>query len=97
MHSLRTVDSLPHTGWAEETVGNPYASPPGTQIYFVCRSHATQVPIVTIHEERWAYCPGGYVAAKEGHDWAAIEPVRVSDLKPRHVGFAREQQLNRGI
>jgi hypothetical protein len=61
---------------------------PGSLIRFLCTSHATQVPIVTMHEAKWAYCPGGYVAAHEGHGWTAIEPARISELKPRHIGFA---------
>jgi hypothetical protein len=60
----------------------------GTQIRFLCTSHPTHVPTVTMHEDRWAYCPGGYIAAHAGHVWTAIEPVNVTDLKPRHVGFA---------
>ena len=69
----------------------------GTQIRFLCTSHAIQVPIVTMHEERWAYCPGGYVASTSGHFWTAIEPANVSDLKPRHVGFAPAQGLIRSV
>jgi hypothetical protein len=65
----------------------------GTRIRFLCTSHGTQVPIVTMHEQRWAYCPGGYIAAKDGHDWTAIEPASVSDLKRSHVGFAPLQGL----
>jgi hypothetical protein len=65
----------------------------GTQIRFLCTSHGTEVPIVTMHEGRWAYCPGGYIAAKEGHDWIAIEPVSVSELKRSHVGFAPRQVI----
>jgi hypothetical protein len=69
----------------------------GTQIRFLCISHATQVPIVTMHEERWAYCPGGYIASKAGHFWTAIEPANVSDLKQRHSGFVLAQGLSRSI
>jgi hypothetical protein len=67
----------------------------GNQIRFLCTSHATEVPIVTMHEERWAYCPGGFIASKPGHFWTAIEPVDVSDLKPKHIGFAPTQRLSR--
>jgi hypothetical protein len=67
----------------------------GTRIRFLCTSHATRAPIVTMHADRWAYCPGGYIAAMEDHFWTAIEPTNVSDLKPRHVGFARAQELRR--
>jgi len=59
----------------------------GTLIRFLCTSHVTQIPIVTMHEEKWAYCPGGYVAAHEGHGWTAIEPARITELKPTHIGF----------
>ena len=69
----------------------------GTQIRFLCTSHATGVPIVTMHEERWAFCPGGFIAAKPGHFWTAIEPVDVNELKPRNVGFAPVQQLSRSV
>jgi len=66
----------------------------GTQIRFLCTSHTTRVPIVTMHDDRWAYCPGGYIAAMEGHFWTAIEPANVTDVKPRHVGLARAQGLS---
>ena len=69
----------------------------GTQIRFLCTSHAAAVPIVTMHEERWAYCPGGFIAAKPGHFWTSIEPVDVIDLKPRHIGFAPAQGLTRSV
>jgi hypothetical protein len=74
---------------------NADASVIGSQIHFLCTSHVTQVPVVTMHEDRWAYCPGGYIAAKEGHNWTAIEPTNVTDLKPRHIGFVRAQELSR--
>jgi hypothetical protein len=67
----------------------------GTQIRFLCTSHATRVPIVTMHDDRWAYCPGGYIAAMGGHFWTAIEPANVTDVKPSHVGLARAQGLSR--
>lgn len=66
----------------------------GTRIRFLCTSHATQVPIVTMHEQQWAYCPGGYVAAQKGHFWTAIEPANRSELNPRHIGFVRAQTLS---
>jgi hypothetical protein len=69
----------------------------GTRIRFLCTSHATQSPIVTMHEGRWAYCPGGLIASKEGHDWTAIEPALVSELRPRHVGFVQASALSRSI
>ena len=67
----------------------------GTRIRFLCTSHVTRAPIVTMHADRWAYCPGGYVAAMEGHFWTAIEPTEVADLKPKHVGFVRAEELSR--
>ena len=38
----------------------------GTRIRFLCTSHATEVPTVTMHEQQWAYCPGG---EPDGHKW----------------------------
>jgi hypothetical protein len=78
-------------------MAKPDAGNLGTRIRFLCTSHETQVPIVTMHEQRWAYCPGGYIAAKEGHDWIAIEPANVSELKRSHIGFAPLQGLSRVI
>jgi hypothetical protein len=69
----------------------------GTQIRFLCTSHAARVPTVTMHADRWAYCPGGYIAAMEGHFWTAIEPATVIELKPKPVGLAQAQQLSRSI
>jgi hypothetical protein len=69
----------------------------GTRIRFLCTSHAARVPIVTMHADRWAYCPGGYIAAMEGHFWTAIEPATVIELKPKHVGLVRTQGLSRTI
>jgi len=62
-------------------------SPVDDRIRFYCTSHPTQVPIVTMHEQRWAYCPGGYVAARDGHFWTAIEPTNVHQVNPRQIGF----------
>jgi len=62
----------------------------GSRIHFVCQSHVRRVPIVTMHEQQWAYCQGGYVDAQDGHVWAAIAPVSVSELKWKQVGFVRE-------
>ena len=33
---------------------------------------------VTIHDGVWAYCPGG---SRTDHEWEAIEPVTLTDLK----------------
>jgi hypothetical protein len=57
-------------------------------VRFVCRSsahneasrnqtEAVRSP-VTIHEGAWAYCPGG---AQTEHEWEAIEPVSLADLR----------------
>jgi hypothetical protein len=62
----------------------------GSGIRFVCSSHALGTPIVTLHEQQWAYCQGGYVAAQGGHVWTAISPAKVSELKWKQVGFIRE-------
>jgi hypothetical protein len=65
------------------------------RIRYYCTSHPTKVPTVTMHERRWAYCPGGYIAAMQGHFWTAIEPTTVSEVKPKHVGLIREQRSSR--
>jgi hypothetical protein len=52
----------------------------GTRIRFVCTSHPTQIPTVTMYGQRWAYCPGGYIAARNGHFWTAIEPTGVTEV-----------------
>ena len=57
--------------------------PVDDRIRFYCTAHQTQLPIVTMHEGRWAYCPGGYFAAHDGHAWAAIEPTSVYQIKPQ--------------
>jgi hypothetical protein len=66
-------------------------------VCFVCRasvhvsasrdgSVATGSP-VTIHDGAWAYCAAG---ARTEHEWEAIEPVTISDLKLIAVARARE-------
>jgi len=42
---------------------------------------------VTIHERAWAYCPAG---ARSDHEWEAIEPVTLTDLKLVEVVRPRE-------
>jgi hypothetical protein len=42
---------------------------------------------VTIHDGAWAYCPDG---ARTEHEWEAIEPVTLSDLKLIAIGRPRE-------
>ena len=42
---------------------------------------------VTIYQGAWAYCPAG---ARTDHDWEAIEPVTLSDLKFTGAARARE-------
>ncbi len=42
---------------------------------------------VTIHDAGWAYCPAG---ARAEHEWAAIEPVTLADLKLVEVVRPRE-------
>jgi hypothetical protein len=58
----------------------------GTRIRFLCTSHSTAVPTVTMHDQRWAFCPGGYVASEKGHFWTAIEPTNVKAM-PTNVGL----------
>jgi len=42
---------------------------------------------VTIHEMAWAYCPAG---ARSDHEWEAIAPVTLTDLKLIEVVRPRE-------
>lgn len=42
---------------------------------------------VTIHEGAWAYCPAG---SRIEHEWQAIEPVSLADLKLVEVIRPRE-------
>ena len=65
------------------------------RIRYFCTSHPTRIPTVTMHERRWAYCPGGYIAAMEGHFWTAIEPTTVIEAKPNHLALVRTQGLSR--
>ena len=66
----------------------------GAGIRFLCTSHAIQTPIVTIHEQQWAYCPGGFVDGQEGHNWVAIAPSTISELKWRHIELVRAQEFS---
>jgi hypothetical protein len=43
---------------------------------------------VTIHESAWAYCPAG---ARSDHEWEAIEPVTLTDLKL--IGVVRPREV----
>jgi hypothetical protein len=66
-------------------------------VRFVCRakthidaSRNTMVAVgspVTIHAAAWAYCPAG---ARAEHEWEAVEPVTLTDLKLIGVGRRRE-------
>ena len=66
-------------------------------VRFVCRSkvhveasRTTTVAVtspVTIHNGAWAYCAAG---ARTEHEWEAIEPVALSDLKLIEVARTRE-------
>jgi hypothetical protein len=42
---------------------------------------------VTVYEGEWAYCPAG---ARTEHEWHAIEPVTLANLKFIEVARARE-------
>jgi hypothetical protein len=59
-------------------------------ISFLCRSHPSGEPVVTMHQQQWAYCQGGFVDAADGHEWAEIAPTTISELKWKRVGFFRE-------
>jgi len=48
-----------------------------------------------MHEQQWAYCPGGYIAAQKGHFWTAIEPTSVSEAVTTDIGLVRAQRLSR--
>jgi hypothetical protein len=64
-------------------------------VEYVCRAKVhvdasrSAVPAspVTIHEAAWAYCPAG---AHDDHEWEAIEPVSLTELKV--IGFARARE-----
>jgi hypothetical protein len=67
-------------------------------VRFVCRSKvhveasrtatvAVTSP-VTIHQGAWAYCAAG---ARTEHEWEAIEPVTLTDLKL--IGVARPREV----
>jgi hypothetical protein len=62
----------------------------GSGISFLCRSHQRGEPVVTMHEQQWAYCQGGFVDGQDGHLWAPIAPMTISELKWKQVGFVRE-------
>lgn len=62
------------------------------RIAFYCTGHPIQVPVVTMHDQKWAYCRGGYLAHHEGHAWMAIEPANVNELKKRDVGFVSQRR-----
>jgi hypothetical protein len=42
---------------------------------------------VTIHDGAWSYCPAG---ARTDHEWEAVEPVTLGDLKLIAVARRRE-------
>ncbi|MDQ2912560.1 MAG: hypothetical protein M3T56_04810 [Chloroflexota bacterium] len=42
---------------------------------------------VTVYEGEWAYCPAG---ARTEHDWQAIEPVTLTNLKFTEMPRPRE-------
>jgi hypothetical protein len=41
-----------------------------------------------VHEGEWAYCPAG---ASTEHEWEAIEPVNITELKV--VGLLRHREV----
>jgi len=66
-------------------------------VRFVCRTK-THIDVrrnamvavgspVTIHDAAWAYCPAG---ARSDHEWEAVEPVTLTDLRLIGVGRPRE-------
>ena len=66
-------------------------------VRYVCRAQAHVTPSrtarlaavnpVTIHDGVWAYCPAG---SRTDHEWEAIEPVALTDLKLVEVVRPRE-------
>jgi hypothetical protein len=64
-------------------------------ISYVCRAPSHRVVDgdwvlatlhVHIHEAEWAFCPAGEPNA---HEWVAIEPTRLAELKLRLAGKIR--------
>ncbi|TME66043.1 MAG: hypothetical protein E6I54_02585 [Chloroflexi bacterium] len=66
-------------------------------VRYVCRAQAHVTPSrtarlaavnpVTIHDGVWAYCPAG---SRTDHEWEAIEPVALTDLKLVEAVHPRE-------
>jgi hypothetical protein len=52
------------------------------RVDFVCAraEHQASEPedVLTMHEDRWAYCPGG---AREHHDWRSTSGMSLEDAK----------------
>jgi hypothetical protein len=68
----------------------------GTRIRFLCTAHSTVIPTVTMHDQQWAYCPGGFIAAQKGHFWTAIEPTQVREVTSTQIGLVERTDLSRG-
>ena len=66
---------------------------PGAEIRFICDAHTQGVPVITLNEGQWAYCPGGDVGPLRSHSWTPIPAVHVSQLKGKQVGLVRERAL----
>ena len=66
-------------------------------VSYVCRARvhvavSRNAPVaagspVTVYEGEWAYCPAG---AQTEHEWEAIEPVKLTQLKLVEAVRARE-------
>ena len=63
----------------------------GTRIRFLCTAHSTAIPTVTMHHQKWAYCPGGFIAAQKGHFWTAIEPTNVREVTSTQIALVRQK------
>jgi len=69
----------------------------GDLVRHICRAKAhldmrrdprlTEGSPVTIHDGGWAYCPAG---ARSEHQWEAIEPVSLADLRLLAAARPRE-------
>jgi hypothetical protein len=51
-----------------------------------------EIPTVTLHNDQWAFCPGGYIASQKGHFWTAIEPTKVTAMS-RPIGLVRRTDV----
>ena len=53
--------------------------------YCTAHTRAAVAPLVTMHEGRWAYCPGGFIGWAPGHRWVGIDPAGVAEVRVGHI------------